>query len=125
MMLIFVIPNDRFFRFHPAYKSVSSLIRHSTKIILIFVKNSEHEIDAVINVCKTLYSGNGRDGKEINVPTKNGGTVRISGCHAFTLVGYKDGFIEIRNPWNNQETFEISELYVPILFDVMAIANVN
>ena len=90
-------------------------------IFITMLGYDKNEVNEAIELCKRLV-GNSSDGYEINIKTKNGDDKIIFGSHAYTVKSYKDGYVELLNPHNNQETFEISEILFKLLFGNITVA---
>ena len=58
-----------------------------------------------------------------NVPTKSGKNVELINGHGYTFLEAKDGYVKIRNPWNNQGIIEIPELYYKLIFEAITYAR--
>ena len=86
---------------------------------------NEAEVDSAIDTCKNLTTVKGSEMNHVsvNIPTKDGGTYKLALQHAYTVKGYEDGYVQLINPWNNQEVVEIPEIYFLILFDNISYAE--
>ena len=89
----------------------STYLKNSQKL-LIKAGYNENEVNKAISNLKT------RGRNSVSVPTKSGKNVDIRFDHAYTVKSIKNGYVELINPWNNQESFEISDLYFKIMCDI-------
>ena len=89
----------------------SNYLKNSQKL-LIKAGYNENEVNKAISTLKT------RGYNSVSVPSKSGKNVSISFDHAYTVKSIKNGYVELINPWNNQESFEITELYFKLMCDI-------
>ena len=103
-------------------KEYSMWIDYKKSVLINMGGFQESEVEEAATLCKRLGRET-KDGILVNIKNKEGNDQWIYGSHAYTVKGYKNGYVELVNPHNNAESFEISEVLFRLLFGNIVISK--